>query len=55
MSKKKKNPFKSKSESEITYFLSSDTEREKIHQRLYSTDFNIAQLENNSKSINKNK
>lgn len=54
MSKKKKYSFKSKSESEITNFISSDFEKEKRFHRLYSTDFNIIQFENSSRSINKN-
>ena len=54
MSKKKKYSFKSKSESEITNFISSDFEKEKRSNRLYSTDFNIIQFENSSRSIIKN-
>jgi hypothetical protein len=54
MSKKKKYSFKSKSESEITNFISSDFEKEKRFNRLYSTDFNIIQFENSSRSIIKN-
>ena len=54
MSKKKKYSFKSKSESEITNFISSDFEKEKRSNRVYSTDFNIIQFENSSRSIIKN-
>ena len=54
MSKKKKYYFKTKSETEITNFISSDFEKEKRFHRLYSTDFNIIQFENSSRSINKN-